>query len=231
MEYNVRRWGSDGWCAGLRRSGKPDGAKFGDWRFWPNSLKGHQLIALAQERGLGREAKELLLRLTVRRGGWGRRVPAADSPACTACCHPRAPALPLPLIDRSTRRAPTCRASTRSCQQRRGWAYLSRRCGRTWRRTQGGRMCSRTTRAASRSELRRWAACCSCLCAAVESMPPADLFSVCPSCRLGISGVPYFIISGPESGGQRSYALSGAQPTAALAKALQRVVAEQQQQA
>lgn len=53
-------------------------------------------------------------------------------------------------------------------------------------------------------------------------LPPA--FSLC---RLGISGVPYFIVGGPESGGRR-YALSGAQPTAALAKAMQRVIAEQQ---
>lgn len=64
LDYNVRRWGSDGWCAGLRRSGRPDGATFSDWRWWPNSLKAHQLLLLAQEQGKGREAKEALLRAT-----------------------------------------------------------------------------------------------------------------------------------------------------------------------
>lgn len=60
----MRRWGSDAWCSDLRRSGKPDGAAFADWRWWPSSLKGHQLILLAQERGLGREMKDLLMRKT-----------------------------------------------------------------------------------------------------------------------------------------------------------------------
>lgn len=68
LDYNVRRWGSDGWCAGLRRSGRPDGATFSDWRWWPNSLKAHQLLLLAQEQGKGREAKEALLRATYEEG-------------------------------------------------------------------------------------------------------------------------------------------------------------------
>ena len=70
------------------------------------------------------------------------------------------------------------------------------------------------------------------------------------ACRLGISGVPYFIIgpgsgtgsntgsgregtrtSGSEEGQRRKggrYALSGAQPTAALVQAIQKVLDEQQ---
>jgi predicted DsbA family dithiol-disulfide isomerase len=36
--------------------------------WWPSSLKAHQLLRLAQERGLGRRAKELLLLCTYERG-------------------------------------------------------------------------------------------------------------------------------------------------------------------
>lgn len=107
----MRRWGGDGWCAGLRRSGKPDGAAFSDWRWWPNSLKGHQLIALAQQRGRGREAKELLLRMTVSSLEQRERgaAVAADSPALLvqacraarraspACCRSSCPRPPPPL--------------------------------------------------------------------------------------------------------------------------------------
>ena len=39
LAYNQRRWGSDGWTHSLRRSGKPDGATFSDWQWWPNTFK------------------------------------------------------------------------------------------------------------------------------------------------------------------------------------------------
>ncbi|PSC68373.1 DSBA family thioredoxin domain containing [Micractinium conductrix] len=68
LAYNVRRWGSDGWCAGLRRSGLPDGAAFSDWRWWPDSMRAHQLLLLAQDQGKGRQAKEALLRATYEEG-------------------------------------------------------------------------------------------------------------------------------------------------------------------
>lgn len=64
LAYNVRRWGGDGWCHDLRRSGRPDGALFANWRWWPASAKGHQLLLLAQQQGLGRQCKELLLHKT-----------------------------------------------------------------------------------------------------------------------------------------------------------------------
>lgn len=64
MAYNVRRWGGDGWTHDLRRRGQPDGAAFSNWVWWPSSVKAHQLLLLAQERGLGRECKELLLHKT-----------------------------------------------------------------------------------------------------------------------------------------------------------------------
>lgn len=39
LAYNQRRWGGDGWTQSLRRSGKPDGTAFSDWKWWPNTLQ------------------------------------------------------------------------------------------------------------------------------------------------------------------------------------------------
>lgn len=46
LAYNRRRWGGDGWTQDLRRSGRPDGATFADWRWWPASLHAHRLGGL-----------------------------------------------------------------------------------------------------------------------------------------------------------------------------------------
>lgn len=46
------------------------------------------------------------------------------------------------------------------------------------------------------------------------------------ACRLGISGVPYFIVGAAGDSGRR-YALSGAQPASAFAKAFAKVLEEQ----
>ena len=62
--YNRRRWGGDGWTGDLRHRGRPDGAAFANWVWWPNSVRAHQLLLLAQREGKGREAKELLLSRT-----------------------------------------------------------------------------------------------------------------------------------------------------------------------
>lgn len=48
--YCRRRWGSSGWTNHLRREGKKDGANFGNWRFWPNTLKGHQFIQYGRDK-------------------------------------------------------------------------------------------------------------------------------------------------------------------------------------
>jgi predicted DsbA family dithiol-disulfide isomerase len=42
--YCRRRWGGSGWTQQLRREGRASGASFGDWRYWPSSLKAHQLV-------------------------------------------------------------------------------------------------------------------------------------------------------------------------------------------
>lgn len=39
LAYNKRRWGSDAWTGSLRASGKPHGAAFKDWKWWPHTLK------------------------------------------------------------------------------------------------------------------------------------------------------------------------------------------------
>lgn len=43
-DYCRRRWGGSGWTHSLKSSGKKDGALFADWKYWPNTLKAHQLI-------------------------------------------------------------------------------------------------------------------------------------------------------------------------------------------
>lgn len=68
LEYNRRRWGGDGWTADLRRAGRPDGALFADWRWWPNTLLAHRLASLAHTHGKGHQAAELLFQLTYERG-------------------------------------------------------------------------------------------------------------------------------------------------------------------
>ena len=50
LDYNKRRWGSDGWTHHLRQEGKKDGALFAKWTTWPNTLKGHQFVQYALEK-------------------------------------------------------------------------------------------------------------------------------------------------------------------------------------
>lgn len=47
--YCQRRWGGSGWTRDLRRQGQGDGAIFGDWKWWPNTWKGHQLVQYARD--------------------------------------------------------------------------------------------------------------------------------------------------------------------------------------
>eukprot|EP01012_Entosiphon_sulcatum_P056160 TRINITY_DN7936_c0_g1_i1.p1 TRINITY_DN7936_c0_g1~~TRINITY_DN7936_c0_g1_i1.p1 ORF type:complete len:207 (-),score=42.45 TRINITY_DN7936_c0_g1_i1:27-647(-) len=61
LEYNRKRWGGDGWVSDLRRSARPDGINFADWRHWANSLHGHRLMEYAKQwPGKQSEAKEAL---------------------------------------------------------------------------------------------------------------------------------------------------------------------------
>ena len=48
--YNRRRWGGSGWTRRLIEEGRRDGANFADWRWWPSTLKAHQLVRYAEER-------------------------------------------------------------------------------------------------------------------------------------------------------------------------------------
>lgn len=49
--YCRRRWGGSGWTHHLISEGRKDGARFNDWKWWPNTLKGHQLVHFASENG------------------------------------------------------------------------------------------------------------------------------------------------------------------------------------
>lgn len=53
--YCRRRWGGDGWTQSLRRDGKKVGANFADWKWWPNTLKAHQLVSYFVKRNPGQD--------------------------------------------------------------------------------------------------------------------------------------------------------------------------------
>jgi predicted DsbA family dithiol-disulfide isomerase len=48
--YCKRRWGNSDWTDRLRATGTPEGATFGNWQWWPNTLKGHQWILYGKEK-------------------------------------------------------------------------------------------------------------------------------------------------------------------------------------
>jgi predicted DsbA family dithiol-disulfide isomerase len=48
--YCKRRWGNSDWTNRLRATGTPEGATFGNWQWWPNTLKGHQWIMYGKEK-------------------------------------------------------------------------------------------------------------------------------------------------------------------------------------
>jgi predicted DsbA family dithiol-disulfide isomerase len=50
--YCERRWGGSGWTNRLRQEGSKDGATFSNWKWWPNTLKAHQLVHFAQQHGV-----------------------------------------------------------------------------------------------------------------------------------------------------------------------------------
>ena len=55
LAYNRRRWGGDGWTYSLREAGKKIGCNFANWKTWPNTYKGHTLIAAGKKIGKGEE--------------------------------------------------------------------------------------------------------------------------------------------------------------------------------
>jgi len=51
-DYCRRRWGGAGWTNHLRSEGRKDGADFGNWKWWPNTSKAHQLIQFCDINGI-----------------------------------------------------------------------------------------------------------------------------------------------------------------------------------
>lgn len=51
-DYCRRRWGGAGWTHHLKSEGRKDGANFGDWKWWPNTSKAHQLIQFCESNGI-----------------------------------------------------------------------------------------------------------------------------------------------------------------------------------
>mmetsp|Transcript_53414 Transcript_53414/g.64380 ORF Transcript_53414/g.64380 Transcript_53414/m.64380 type:complete len:160 (-) Transcript_53414:417-896(-) len=50
--YCRRRWGGSGWTHHTRSEGAKCGAPFNNWKWWPNTLKAHQLVLFGEERGV-----------------------------------------------------------------------------------------------------------------------------------------------------------------------------------
>jgi len=56
MDYNRRRWGSDGWVAGMKQSALEDGCRFELWgnhnpnSVWANTLNAHRLMYFVREK-------------------------------------------------------------------------------------------------------------------------------------------------------------------------------------
>jgi predicted DsbA family dithiol-disulfide isomerase len=48
--YCKRRWGSSSWMNRLKQEGRKDGANFNDCKWWPNTMKAHCMIQMAQEK-------------------------------------------------------------------------------------------------------------------------------------------------------------------------------------
>jgi len=72
MDYNVRRWGGDGWTYELRDAGKPIGINFANWKIWPNTLLSHCLVTTVidktQDPQKGNEAVAALFQATYENG-------------------------------------------------------------------------------------------------------------------------------------------------------------------
>ena len=56
MDYNRRRWGSDGWVAGMKQSARSDGCMFENWgnqnpdSMWANTLHAHRLMQFVKQK-------------------------------------------------------------------------------------------------------------------------------------------------------------------------------------
>lgn len=48
--YCERRWGGSGWTQHLQSEGVTNGARFSNWKWWPNTLRGHQWIMYGKEK-------------------------------------------------------------------------------------------------------------------------------------------------------------------------------------
>ncbi len=64
LEFNKRKWGGDGWTKELFDKGRKYGCQYANWKYWPNTLLCHKLIAEAKKVGKGNEiVEELFLAL------------------------------------------------------------------------------------------------------------------------------------------------------------------------
>jgi len=97
MAYNRRRWGGDGWTYELRSRGAKAGAPFANWKWWPNTLRGHALCHYVRKHygdAAEDELTKLLMELTYERG-----ANVSDPNDLEAACKTLAERLPDLHID------------------------------------------------------------------------------------------------------------------------------------
>ena len=68
MDYNRRRWGSDGWTAPMKRAGRKEGAPYANWVTWPNTTHCARLLLLAETHGLADKVLGLLCHMCYEEG-------------------------------------------------------------------------------------------------------------------------------------------------------------------
>jgi predicted DsbA family dithiol-disulfide isomerase len=59
--YCHRRWGGSGWTSSMISQGKKDGANFGNWKWWPQTLKAHQLVQYCANQNISTDKVNQLL--------------------------------------------------------------------------------------------------------------------------------------------------------------------------
>ena len=59
--YCHRRWDGSGWTQSMISDGKKDGANFGNWKWWPHTLKAHQLVQYCANQNISTDKVNQLL--------------------------------------------------------------------------------------------------------------------------------------------------------------------------
>jgi predicted DsbA family dithiol-disulfide isomerase len=89
-EYCQRRFGGTEWLKRLRRTGEADGVAYNNWKWFPNTLKAHQLMIFASRRGTSEDISLLVAALFDAVHEQGENISLVDTLVRIAIrCYPR----------------------------------------------------------------------------------------------------------------------------------------------